>query len=189
MPYTVAHSDPAAQNEIFHVYLRLLRQRDIDWTNAERAADPGTENRWLHVWHEESDAQSFCDAIRKDTNDNEWHVRELDDATPISQSPLQPLIIRMRRHSLGAVFVLDPTSKGGLDRRFPGVNRVSNVEIHLRKRMEEMELEEAFGTLWDQIVTMLCGLSPEQLAELGGYEMFAVQTHSVVRTSVPVLVA
>src|SRR5438874_1028591 len=110
MPFSVAYQDVEIKQHEFDAYVRLLEQRGIDWTNTPRVAEPGTTNHWLYVWENEDDASNFCRELQAETGDNRWYVRRLAELTPISTGPIAPILIQMRRQSLGMSFSLHPHS-------------------------------------------------------------------------------
>jgi hypothetical protein len=180
MPYTVAYADGGIERHEFDTYLRLLGKRSIDWTEAQRVAEPDTQDQWVYVWQNEGDARSFCDEIRRETSDDKWYVRELDDLTRISQGPLMPVIIHMTRQSLGCTFSLHPHSRSAIRRRFPQAHQASSLSIEYGTRTD---FEQTCGPIWDHVAITLSGLSLEQLAELGGYRVFDLEAESVVHDS------
>lgn len=185
MPYTVTWSNGGFNHREFDTYLRLLRKHGIDWTQAPRVAESERQDRWLYLWQEEEEARAFCEEIRQETRDKDWSVRELEDSTAISQGPLMPVIIQMRHQSLGQTFDLHPHSSSAIRRRFPQARQASNLSIEYGR---DLNIEETYGPIWDYIAIMLSGLSHEQLADLGGYQIVDLKTDSVVHESVPLSV-
>jgi hypothetical protein len=168
MPYTVTYRDAGIKRHEFDAYVRLLEKRGVDLTNIPRVHEPGTTNRWLYVWAERTDAEHFRDELRHETHDLNWLVHELPDTVQPSHGPLTPLVVIMRRHSLGADFTLHPHSRALLQRRFPQARAVSSVSIETSALHD---FEQQHGPIWEQIVQVLTGLTPPQLAQLGGYRI------------------
>jgi hypothetical protein len=169
MSYVVAYHDAGINRREFDVYVRLLEQRGIDWTNSPRIPEPGTPHRWLYVWQDEQEAQAFCDELCQQTRDNKWYVRQLADGTNVSRGPLNQIVIHMHRESLGATFSLHPHSRTLILRRFPNARPVSGVSIEAGKLFD---FEHAQGPVWDHVASVLTGLTSEQLAQIGGYRVF-----------------
>lgn len=168
MAYTVAYQDAGIKRREFDAYLRLLEQRGIDWTNTPRVPEPGTTNRWLYVWVDRRDAEDFREAIQVETRDEKWYVHDLPDTVQPSHGPLTPVVILMRRQSLGADFALHPHSRTLVRRRFPSARLVSSVSIE-SNRLGDFERER--GPIWEHVAQVLTGLSLPELTQLGGFRI------------------
>jgi hypothetical protein len=168
MPFTVIHQDTGIKRREFDAYVRLLEKRGIDWTNTTRIPEPGTANRWLYVWGNQEEAEAFCHELQSETHDDKWVVRELPANVRPSPGPLTPVVILMRRHSLGAEFSLHPHSRTMIQRRFPEAKLVSSLSIELATMQD---FEHQHGPRWRQIAMVLTGLNEEQLSQLGGYRI------------------
>ncbi len=186
MPYTVAYRDAGNKRREFDAYVRLLEKHGIDWSNAPRVPEPGTPNRWLYVWANQADAEKFCEDLKEETRDNKWYVRELPSDTETSAGPLTRVLIFMRRHSLGADFSLHPHSKAFIHRRFPQSRPVSSISIEWNTKSD---FEQEHGPIWDHIAVVLTGLSLEQLATLGGYQVYDLMREQTVYDSEATLAA
>ncbi len=186
MPYTVAYRDAGIKRHEYDTYVRLLRKRGVEWTEAQRVAEPRTRNRWIYVWEDEGDAQSFCDDIRKETHDDKWYVDPLDERTPISHGPLMPVVIRLTRQSHGFTFTLHPHSRSAIRRRFPDSHQASSLVIDYGTHTD---FEQAYGPIWDHVAMALSGLSLEQLNQLGGYRVYDPATDTDVYDTSPEIVA
>ena len=184
MPFTVSYRGSTKRHE-FDTYIRLLNKRKIEWTEADRVAEPGTENRWVYVWPSQEDAESFCKEIRKETHDKNWQVQEVENGTEISSGPLMPVIVYMTRQSIGCTFTLHPHSRSAILRRFPQSQQVSSVAIEYGTKFD---LEQAHGPIWDHVALVLSGLSLEELATLGGYRVLDLTNEKIIYDSTTVLV-
>jgi len=180
MPFTVTHADAGMKRHDFDAYLRLLEQRGIDWSNTPRVAEPGSSNRWLHVWTDRHAAEQFREELQAETGDDRWYVRELPADTETNPGPLAHVLILMRRTSLGADFSLHPHSKTLIRRRFPQSRPVSSISIEWRTRSD---FERDQGPIWDHIAVVLTGLSLEQLATLEGYEVYDLKGERTIYDS------
>jgi hypothetical protein len=169
MPFTVAYQDAGIKRREFDAYVRLLEKRGIDWSNTLRVPEPGTTNRWLYVWSEEQDADSFCEELKEETRDSKWYVREIAANTLASSGPLARVLILMRTHTIGADFSLHPHSRTLIRRRFPGSPMVSSISIEWSTKSD---FEQQHGPLWDHVAMVLTGLSIEQLQSLDGYQIY-----------------
>lgn len=177
MPFTVAYADAGINRHEFDTYVRLLGKRGIEWTEAQRAEEPETGNRWFYVWADEAQAQSFCDELRDETGDDKWYVRRLHDATRISCGPLMPVVIYRTRQSHEFVFRLHPHSRSAIRRRFPQSQQASSLSIEYGT---QSDFEQMHGPVWDHVAMVLSGLSLEDLSVLGGYRIFDLDTEEVV---------
>lgn len=180
MPYSVAYRDTGIRQNEFDAYVRLLEQRGIDWTRTPRIPEPGTDNRWLHVWEDRADAEEFRAAISQETRDSKWYVRELHAETPSSPGPLTPVTIVMVRRSLGMTFSLHPHSRALVRRRYPDAQQVSSISVEYGTRHE---FEELHGPIWEHVAIMLTGLSIDQLDQLEGFEIIDASTWQSVYAS------
>ena len=180
MPYTVAHSDSGITRHEFDAYVRLLEQRGIDWTNAPRVQEPGS-NRWLYVWDNRGEAEEFCAELRRETRDDKWLVLELSpDLQPSLQpstGPLMPVVIFRRLHSLGAEFTLDPFSRMLVKRRFPGYPPATSIDI---ESSTMQDLEQQHRPMFEHLALVLTNLTAKQLAQLGGYRIVDPATDETI---------
>jgi hypothetical protein len=76
MPFTVMLPGGTKDSE-YEKYVRLLQRWGINRVEGSRTPEPGTENRWLHVWQNKADAQGFADELRAITANPGWIVYEL----------------------------------------------------------------------------------------------------------------
>jgi hypothetical protein len=71
--FTISRSDEGCTDLEFEEYLGLLRERGLDVPiESARTLEPGTENRWPHVWLKASDALHFLIELRARTTDRNW---------------------------------------------------------------------------------------------------------------------
>ncbi len=177
MPYTVRHLRGFNDRREFDVYVRLLQQRGIDWSNAPRTPEFGTDKRWLYVWGESSEAEKFCENIKNETRDDDWEVHRLQDAEPPTRGSLVRVEIRMRKQNPTAEFSLHPHSQMLIRRRFPDAKPVSSISVEWSSR-RDFDLEH--GSMWDPIATVLTGLKLEELDLLEGYQIYDLFAKMVV---------
>jgi hypothetical protein len=76
MPFTVTLPG-GTKNHEFEEYVQLLGKWGIHVSETSRVAEPGTPNRWLHVWQSRGEAQRFAEELKGITNDPRWVVQEL----------------------------------------------------------------------------------------------------------------
>lgn len=177
MPYTVAYEDAGIKRREFDVYVRLLEKRGIDWSNTVRVPEPGTSNRWLHVWADKEAAETFCAELQAETRDKKWYVRQLAAGTQPSEGSLVRVVILMRRQNLTADFSLHPHSQTLIHRRFPDAHPVSSISIEWTTKTD---FERQHGPIWDHIAPVLTGLSKKQLETLGGYQVYDLKSERTV---------
>jgi hypothetical protein len=169
MPFIVSHRGAFERRRIDD-YLRLLRKRGIDWTDAPRVPDPETEDRWWYVWDNRDEAEGFCKELRKDTRDKKWGVHTLPADVQALQGSLIRVVILMRPQSLGAEFTLYPHSETLVRRRFPSARLVHWISVE-GSTVNDVE-QQQHGPMWDHIAQVLTGLTDAQLEDLGGYQIF-----------------
>jgi hypothetical protein len=145
MSYTVAYADGGIKRREFDAYVRLLEKRGIDWSNTPRVPEPGTSNRWLHVWADKNQAESFCADLQSETRDKKWYVRELAAGTQPSVGSLAGVVILMRSQNLSADFSLHPHSRTLIRRRFPDSRPVSSISIEWTT---QSDFEREHGPIW-----------------------------------------
>jgi hypothetical protein len=183
MPYTVAYLGGSIPRHEFDSYIRLLEQRKIDWTKAPRVEEPSPGHRWLYVWEHQQDAEEFSESLRSDTGTDKWHVHQLEPNSEITVGPLAPVMIHMRRESLGATFSLHPHSRRLVLRWFPKARPVTSVSIEYGTLFD---FEQSHGPVWDHVALVLTGLTSDQLAQIGGYLIFdLLQEKTVFESQAP----
>lgn len=85
-------------------------------------------------------------------------------ATAVQPDTLEALQIYVNRGRDGDGYEVDYLSRRWLQQALPGVRAVRQIYIgHETRRDLEPQLEQ----LWEQVVTLLTGVSPARLAELG----------------------
>lgn len=183
MPYTVAYSEAGIKRKEFDAYVRLLEKRGIDWTRAPRTPEPGTPNRWLYVWENREDADAFCAELQGETRDQKWYVRNLPDLLEASSGTLTPVIVLMRRNSLGAEFSLHPHSRALVRRRFPTARMVNSVSIETETLDD---FQQQHGPIWEHVAQVLSGLDAASLTEVGGFRIVDSASDQIVFEAVNV---
>lgn len=152
----------------FVAYTRLLEETGIDVTDAPRTPEPGTLNRWLHVWKNFRQAESFARELRARTHDPSWSVREVETEEE-SRGPVAPLDIGRTRTPTGFVYWMDPKSLERIRGHFAHARLTP--EIHIPTGTQR-DYEQTHGPIWDHVATSLTGLTEDELNELGGYRIF-----------------
>ncbi len=76
MPFTVTLPGGTKDHE-FEEYAWLLRSWRLNVVESPRNSEPGTGNRWLHVWEHRADAQRFAEELKAVTVNPGWVVYEL----------------------------------------------------------------------------------------------------------------
>ncbi len=177
MAFTVTRPGGTKDRE-FAGYARLLEQRNIDLTWTRRTPEPGTENRWLYVWGDQEAAEAFARELRKVTRDKAWFVSEVAKEQ-VSEGPLGPVEIDVGCQTSGCTYMLHPRSLGFLKKKFPDARTVPSVFLGTNVQIGR---EEQFqNTVWDQVATLLTGLTGTQLEELGGYSIYDPANDRVLR--------
>lgn len=87
------------------------------------------------------------------------------------------LTIEMTTQGNGWTFRLDPKSRSLLTQRFDHASIGSSVFVGTDTRRS---YEDIHGTMWNQIVLLLTGLSPDQIEELGGYQIIDVRSGRMI---------
>jgi hypothetical protein len=155
----------------FEAYARLLRQQGKDLGKLPRVPEEGTDNRWLYVWADRSEAEAFARELKKRTGIKDWVVTEVK-ARP-SEGPFGPILIQLTRRSDGLAFALHPLSRSMIETAFPhsgpatGRPRVSSLFTGIDKWQDFQTTRGGLPALLDEVVPILTGLSASQLAEVG----------------------
>ncbi len=87
-----------------------------------------------------------------------------------------PLTIRLGREILGAVYQLDPLDEDRVKEAFPDAR---GLPILMLGYDGKEEFEKRHRPYWPLVVTLLTGLSLEQVNELGGVRFYEPQTKNV----------
>jgi hypothetical protein len=127
---------------------------------------------WGHVWNTREAAERFAARLRKETRNPDWEVYELSPLGPTAgEQPDHPgpIDILVGRQSHGNTYNLDPRSYRLLRQRFPRGHGRPTVFIG---RDTNDGYEAPRGPIYDRVVTLLTGLSLEQLLDaFGGYRV------------------
>ncbi len=162
------------KNHEFEAYKSFLEEIGIDLSNAPRVPEPGTARRWLYVWRDRAAAQASARELGRRTRDSSWTVHECD--LPEEESgPLAPLDVIAEPVAEGTLYRLSTASLERIMKRFPNARLVTEVFF---SDQSKQEYERDHGPVWDQVIGLLCGLSVDQVNELGGYRVY----ETVVRT-------
>jgi hypothetical protein len=155
----------------FDVYSRLLREEGID-PDAGPLVEDSFGRKWLHVWDTREAAERFAARVRRETRNPNWEVYELTPLRPpggqAAGSP-EPIDILVGRQSDGNTYSLHPNSFRLLRQRFPDIRVQPTVFIG---RDTQDSYEATWGSIYDQVATLLTGLSPQRLqGAFGGYRV------------------
>jgi hypothetical protein len=153
----------------FEAYARLLREEGIDPEARPRVED-SFGRKWLHVWDTRDAAERFAARLRKETHNPNWEVYELNPLRPpAGEAPPSLIAILVGRQSDGNTYSLHPNSFKLLRQRFPEARVQPTVFIG---RHTQDNHEASWGSIYDQVATILTGLSPERLLDaFGGYRI------------------
>ncbi len=166
-------------------YARLLREQGINPEAGHRLED-SFGRKWLHVWDTRDEAERFAARLRKETRNRYWEVYELTPLRPpngkAAGSP-EPLSILVGRQSDGNTYSLHPGSLKLLRQRFPQVHPRPTVFLG---RGTQDDYEATSGSIYDQVATLLTGLSPERLFNaFGGYRVVDPVSNLTLREGRP----
>ncbi len=155
----------------FEAFARLLREEGIAPDAGSRVED-SFGRKWLHVWDTREVAELFAARLRKETRNSNWEVYELNPLPAPADNGADrsgPIVIHVGRQSDGNTYGLHPNSFRLLRQRFPQVPVRSTVFLG---RNTQGNLEDTWGSIYDQVATLLTGLSPEKLLDaFGGYRV------------------
>jgi hypothetical protein len=152
----------------FEAYKSFLEGIGIDLSNVPRVPDPGTTRRWLYVWRDRAAAQAFARAMSERMEDSSWRVHELD--FPEDESgPLAPLDVIAEPVAEGTRYRLSGASQERIMKRFPNARLAG--EVILSHQAEQTYEREHGSETWDRVISLLSGLSLDQVNELGGYRV------------------
>jgi hypothetical protein len=182
--YTVRKPEPNTDKE-FQAYTELLEEIGIDLTNALRTLEPGTTNRWLHVWKSKPQAERFARALGERLYDPSWMVHEFE--LPHEEfGPLAPLTILSMPVKDGTVFRLDANSLARVMQHYPNVRLVGEVVKRglVLPNDLRVDLERQYGRLCDEVISSLTGLSEDEIAGLGGIRIVTL-TGEVLHERLP----
>jgi hypothetical protein len=152
----------------FAAYVRMLVRDGVNIADTPRVRDPRTGNRWLHAWVNLDEAERFASRLREDTEDRAWQVYDLAVVEP-STGPLGPLEVVVNRQGDGYTYGMRPTTYSLIRKRFPKSKPVTNVFIATNT---SGDIEANQGSIFDQVVKILTGLTDEQIEEFGGSTIY-----------------
>jgi hypothetical protein len=69
--FTISRRDDGCTDLEFEKYVGLLREQGLN-DDSPDTLEPGTDNRWPHVWQKASDALYFLIELRARTLDRNW---------------------------------------------------------------------------------------------------------------------
>lgn len=90
----------------------------------------------------------------------------------------EPIRIDIGKQSDGCVFMLYPLSKERLSKEYPDIHPASSIFISFET---QKDFENQHGLIWNQIITLLTGLSPAKLKRLGGVSFYDPATDREVK--------
>jgi hypothetical protein len=158
----------------FEASKALLEAIGIDLSNVPRVQEPGTARRWLYVWRDRAAAQAFARELGARTGDTSCAVQECD--LPADDSgPLAPLDVIAEPVADGTRSRLSTASQERIMRRFPSARLAGEVIL---SHQAQQTFERERGPVWPRVISLLSGLTLDQVNELGGYRVY----ESVVRT-------
>jgi hypothetical protein len=167
-------------NLVYQSYLatltRTLLERGTLPERVPRVLENGVPERWVYVWDDEAEARAFVEKLRESFDGPPWHVRATE--VPPSVGPLTPLQLEVGRLKTGWVFGLDPLACSALRRRYPHACRYGTVVI--RPAPGEPIPWADLAHLADLVLPILTGLSTEELAPFGSYQVIDPVTGTIL---------
>jgi hypothetical protein len=155
----------------FEAYVQVLREEGVDPEGKSRVED-SFGRKWIHVWDTREAAEQFATRLRQRTRNWNWEVYELSPLRAPDEEAVGrpgPIEILVGRQSDGNSYNLHPSSFQILRQRFPRVRMQPTVFIGRDKRDNS---GDGWGLVYDQVATLLTGLSPEKLLDaFGGYRI------------------
>ena len=167
----------------FSAYLRVLERRGVNVANTCRVIDPILGRRWLHAWTNEAEVLAFVEALKEESEDDQWVIYPLPDVEPTC-GPLGPLEIYAVRKHEDCHYTLSSISQRLIRKTFPKANYLPRVSI---AAWGKTDFEETQGPLWPQIASILTGLTDAQLEQLGGYRIIDWKEKRVYRDALPLV--
>jgi hypothetical protein len=155
----------------FVAYLELLKEQGINTDGSNRVAD-SFGRQWVHVWNDRREAEAFAIRLRQLTGNRDWEVYDLSPRNLLAGGPSGqsgPVEILVGRQSDGSTYSLHPNSLKLIRRRFPQVHPRPTVFIG-SDRQGGIEANGE-GLVYNQVATILTGLSSRQLNDLDGYRV------------------
>jgi hypothetical protein len=189
LAYTVRKSGPNTDKE-FQAYTELLEEIGIDLAKVPRVLEPGTPNRWLYVWKSKPQAERFARVLCSRLHDNSWAVHEFEVSREES-GPLAPLTIVATVLMNGTVFRLEPSSQARIMQHYPNARLIGEVVESagvVFPHDARNDFERQHGSIWDQVIILLTGISDEEVASLGGVRI-VTPNGDVIHEHVPATMA
>jgi len=184
--YTVRKVPGPNTDKEYQVYVNLLQDIGIDIADARRTPEPGTDNRWLHVWESKSLAERFARELRTRLRDESWEVHGFevadDQSSADSRGPLAPLTVVSIATSEGTDFELEPASQERILAHFPNARLVGTLSYSDEVRQD---YETIHGPIWDQVIIGLTGISEAAIASLGGIRIVEEEGGQVLYARLP----
>lgn len=95
----------------------------------------------------------------------------------LRRDPTSAIEIIASPHRDDCSYELHPQSRRTLRERYPNVTLVPSLFVGYET---QADFEELHGKMWTQIVTLLTGLSPKRLANLGGVYVIDPSDESIL---------
>ncbi len=127
--------------------------------------------KWLHVWTDRNEAEQFASRLRQVTGNRDWEVYDLSPPRPSAggqNGQSGPVDILIGRQGEGTSYGLHPNSLKLILKRFPRVHPRPTIFLG---SYTQTDTEASVGSLYDQVATLLTGLSSRQMNELGGFRV------------------
>jgi hypothetical protein len=179
MAFTVGIPGGTRDDE-YEAYVRLLEKSGVNVAETSRVVEPATGMRWLYAWGTRAEADRFALRLREETGKSDWQVYDLPHAAP-SAGPLGPVVILIGRQSDGLSYMLSPSSKKLIRKKFPGSNIAPGGVFISTATPSDNETVQ--GPIWDQVAIILTGLSLDQLEQLDGYQIYDPLTHRTLKAA------
>jgi len=168
--YTVRKPGPNTDRDL-QAYVDLLEDIGINIADVPRTPEPGTENRWQYVWEDRKHAERFARELGSRLHDPSWQVHEFEIKEE-ERGPLAPLTIRSMPTPEGIYFRLEPQSQERVMKYFPNAKLGGETKLAEQVMFPSQirdDYERQHGSVWNQVIIILSGLSEEAIIErLGG---------------------
>jgi hypothetical protein len=189
LAYTVRKPEPNTDKDD-QVYYALLEHIGVDLANAPRTLEPGTTNRWLHVWKSQLHAERFARELGRRLRDTSWFVDEFE-LSHDEIGPLAPLTVLSIPVKGGTVFRLEANSQERVMRHYPNARLVGEFEqpagVTFPHDVRE-DFERQHGQVWDQVIILHTGIPEEAIDRLGGVRIVTL-TGEVLHERLPANIA
>jgi hypothetical protein len=171
--YTVAPKGGFNTDREFQAYIDLLEDIGVDLSKAPRIREPSTQNEWVYVWTNRTQAERFARELGRRLRESDLfyvHGFEIEGGEE-ERGPLAPLTIRSIPTRKGPVFQLESTSMDRVLRHFP--NAMLRGEVMRRPVVSSPARSGEDGWRrddpeWEDIIIQLTGLDEEAVMQLGG---------------------